>query len=546
MSHLYRCGAQSRCGIEKRWGVRNAVVWFACAIAVIAMNPYASAGPVGIGWTPFGTQTTAGYVAPDGKLILFDGGALGWTLRPAAYPHLLVPSAPIALLPQAAGASWPEVITISPTNKLVRIVNGGPVVPLLAAHNFPVGAHVELIRNGPQSIAVAVTGTGDLWCVDPATNVGHQINGPAESFPFGATISGVAAASKYHVFAVDQFGTMHYYFGAGAIWNSVAIAGGLIPGTPVAADVFPIGLPPGQKLNVAVIDPAGNLVMWSKSAGGPWQPPVVVATAQSPASPLEIGFSAFGPMLSTISAGGMWNVWFHASPGGWNHQPVGPGFSLGSPIACSPAVGTFFTVDPVGRLVCANWGGSSWSTGYAVPHLAYTPQLVSRQYIPNPELPPAKVTLKNPGADPLVVQIVDLFTPRQPPEEKIKANGEVTISLARESGGILEEVFLVPGPNGTLLEQTASHPVSAQQRFTLAVWSDRETYKVLPFKDAPKGAPKSVTEGFSRRSQVSLGVIPIPPGDLLQDGEQMDLMLITKRLKNPGAVVHFPKPVDQP
>jgi hypothetical protein len=37
-------------------------------------------------------------------------------------------------------------------------------------------------------------------------------------------------------------------------------------------------------------------------------------------------------------------------------------------------------------------------------------------------------------------------------------------------------------------------------------------------------------------------VIPVPPGELLRDGEQMDLVQITKRLKNPGAVVHFPKP----
>ncbi len=339
---------------------------------------------------------------------------------------------------------------------------------------------------------------------------------------------------------------MHYYFGSGATWTSVAIAGGLTPGTPVAADVFPIGLPPGQKLNVAAIDPAGNLVLWSKPAGAPWLPPMVIASGQSPGAPLEIGFGALGPMISTISAGGMWNVWFHVEPGGWNLQPVGPGFAMGAPVACAPSVGTFFTVDPIGRLVCANWSGSKWSTGYAVPQLAYTPQLVSRQYIPNPELPPANVTLKNPGADPLVVQVVDLFMPKQPPEEKIKSNGEVTIQLARESGGVLEEVFLVPGPNGILLEQTARHPIPPQQRFTLTVWADRETYKVLPFKDAPKGAPKSVTEGFSRRSQVSLGVIPVPPGELLQDGEQMDLVLTTKRLKNPGAVVHFPKPVDQP
>ena len=504
------------------------------------------AGPVSIGWTPYGEMTTAGYVAPDGKLILFDGGAAGWTPRTGTFPHALVPGSPMVLMPQAAGAIWPTVITVSAANRLIKVINGGAPPILIPAHNFPVGAQLELAHNGPQTLVLGVSGTGDLWSVDPATALGHQINSPMESFPFGASISAVAAGGQYHVFAVDHFGTMHYYFGNGGLWSSVAIAGGLIPGTPVAADVFPIGLPPGPKLNVAAIDPAGNLVLWTKPAGLPWSPPTVVATGQSPGAPLEIGNSSFGPMLSTISSGGNWHVWIHDPVSGWVDYPVGPGFWMGAPIAFAPAVGTFFTVDPVGRMVCANWTGMAWSTGYAMPLLAYTPQLVSREFIPNPQLPPAAVILNNSGADPLLVQIVDLFDPRQPPEETIPAGGQIEITLARESGGTLQEVFLIPGPGGVLIEQTASHPIPPQQRFTLAVWSDKETYKVLPFKDARKGAPKSVTEGFSRRTQVSLGVISVAPGELLQDGEQMDLVQLAKRLKNPGAVVHFPKPLSQP
>jgi hypothetical protein len=497
------------------------------------------AGPVGIGWTPHGALTTAGYVASDGKLMLFDGGAAGWTLRPGAFPHSLVPGAPIVLLPQAAGDLWPTVISVSPTNKLTRIVNGGVPEILLPAHNFPVGAHVDLVQNGPQGLVVCISSAGDFWSVDAVTNIGHKINSPMESFPFGSTVSAIAAGGQYHAFAVDSFGTLHYYFGAGAVWNSVALAGGLMPGSPVAADVFAMGLPALQRLNVTTIDPAGNLVLWSKPQGLPWNAPEVLAVGQSPGTPVEIGASTFGPMVSTISAGGNWNIWIHDAMAGWTDYLVGPGFFVGAPIACAPAVGTFFTIDPLGRLVCANWSGSAWSTGYAMPLLAYTPQLVSRELIANPELPPARVTLMNRGPDPLVVQIVDLFRPRQPQEEKIAAGAQVEIELARDSGATLEEVFLVPGPGGVLLEQTASHPIPPEQRFVLAMWSDKETYKVLPFKDAKKGAPKSVTEGFSRRTQVSLGVIPVPPGDLLEDGDQMDLMRIAKRLNNPGAVAPF-------
>lgn len=515
-----------------------------CLLSLAARSE--AAGPVNIGWVPFGGATTAGYIAPDGTLTLFDGGGSGWTLRSGVYPVSLIPGAPLALLPQAAGDLWPTVVTVSGTNKLTRIVDGGVPQTLLASQSFPVGASIKDIRNGPASIVAAVTGTGELWCVDPVSGVSHQISGPGEVFPFGAPVCGVAAASQYHLFAVDQYGTLQYYFGSGGSWTVVPIAGGLIPGTPVATDVFPLGPSPVQMLHVALVDPAGNLVLWSKPAGLPWQTPAVCASGLSPAAQLEIGYSAYGPMLSTISAGGDWNIWIHGHPGGWGHHLVGPGFLPGAPVACAPAVGTFFTVDPLGRMVCANWSGSSWSTGYAIPQLAYSPQLVSRQLLPNPPLPPAEVTLTNSGTDPLVVQIVDLFRPTQPPEEKIPANGSVQVSLERESGGTLEEVFLVPGPGGILLEQTASHPIPPRQRYTLTVWSDRETYKVLPFKGAKKGAPKSVTEGFSRRTQVSLGVISVPPGDLLNDGEQMDLILITRRLNNPGAVAHFPRPVDQP
>ena len=512
----------------------------------LLMSATAAGSPVGIGWTPFGLQTTAGYIAPDGKLILFDGGAAGWMPRLAPFPHAMVPGSPIVMLPQAPAAVWPTVITVSPANKLIQIVNAGVPQILLPAQSFPVGARLDLAQIGPQSLVFSVDGSGDLWGVDPATNIGQKINSVLESFPFGCSVSAVGAGTQYQVFAVDQFGTLHCYSGSGAVWSSVALAGGFIPGTSVAADVFAIGLPAVLRLNVAAIDPTGNLVLWSKASALPWSPPNVVAIGQSPGSPLEIGNSVFGPMLSTISSGGNWNVWIYEPLGVWTNQLVGSGFFLGAPIACAPAVGTVFTIDPLGRLVCANWTGSAWSTGYAMPLLAYTPQLVSREFIPDAPLPPASVTLINSGTDPLLVQIVDLFDPRQPPEEKIPAGGQVEVTLVRESGGTLEEVFLIPGPGGVLIEQTASHPIPPEQRWTLAVWSDKETYKVLPFKNARKGTPKSVTEGFSRRSQVSLGVIPIAPGELLRDGEHLDLVQIAKRLKNPGAVIHFVKPLSQP
>ncbi len=505
-----------------------------------------AAGPVGIGWTPHGNVTTAGYVAPDGRLILFDGGASGWIPRAGTFPHALVPGAPLVLLPQLPGQVWPTVVTVSAGNQLTQIVDGGVPQVLLPAVNFPVGAPLNLVRNEAQPNIMLVSGAGDIWSVDPVTSLGNKMNAPTESFPIGCTVSAVAAGGQIQAFAVDQFGTLHYYFGKAAVWNSMAIAGGLIPGTPVAADEFPIAVPPVKRLYVSAIDPAGNLLLWSKSAGAPWTPPAVIAKGQPPGSPLQLSHTTFGPMLSTIGSGGKWNVWVNTPPTGWKKHLVGVGYSTGAPIACAPGVGTFFTVDPLGRLISAHWNGKGWTTAYALLLLARSPQLVSREVVPNPPLPPASVTLLNTGSDPLVVQIVDLFDPRPSPDQKIDAGGKLLVSMTRDSGSTLEEVFLVPGADGLLREQKESHPIPPEQRYTLTVWSDKETYKVLPFKGAKPGAPKAVTEGFSQRTQVSLGVIPIPAGEQLRDGEQLDLVPITQRLKNAGAVIHFPKPGSAP
>ncbi len=58
------------------------------------------------------------------------------------------------MLPQAAGDLWPTVITVSPANNLLQIVNGGIPQVLLPAQSFPMGAHLEHVQNGPHRLVL--------------------------------------------------------------------------------------------------------------------------------------------------------------------------------------------------------------------------------------------------------------------------------------------------------------------------------------------------------------------------------------------------------
>jgi hypothetical protein len=115
--------------------------------------------------------------------------------------------------------------------------------------------------------------------------------------------------------------------------------------------------------------------------------------------------------------------------------------------------------------------------------------------------------------------------------------------LERDAGAVLEEVYLAPGPAGTLIERTETLPLPPRPRYSLVAWSDKVTYQYIDRrKNKPKGAPAD----FDRRSQVSLTVISVPPGDLLEEGDQFDILRLAKELKNPGAVRWFPKPQSTP
>lgn len=436
--------------------------------------------------------------------------------------------------------AWPGILTIGPMGKMLSIIDGSVVQVVVPPVNFPPGGHVEYLQIGPQGHAFSVDTQGRLWDVDVETNSAVLVEPAPGAFPPGASLAVLMDGTFPVVAAVNNASVMLAYGRTALGWVPVPVGAGFTPGTHIAAATLTTSL--GSEVHLAAVNWAGQLQLWTK-VGASWTVSTIPTVLLAPGSPVEIGHSSFGPLLSAIGADGIWHAWSYALPGGWSDTAIGPGYTLGAPLAILPERGTLFTVDAMGRLIVADFDARGWNVCYALPSMDFTPQLVSRRVIPNPDLPPAQVAFLNSSEEDLILQIVDQFEPRQPEEIKIPKRSEATRQLARDPGSTLEEVYLAPGPAGRLIQRMQTYPIPPQQRYTLVAWSDKVTYRYV---DNRKSQPQGILPSFDLKTHVSLGVIPIPPGPLLRDGEILDIPAIAKQTNNPGAARFFPQPVSPP
>ncbi len=496
-------------------------------------------GPGGIACLPAANGAAwAAHVGSDGKLQCFYGAAGAWKHRAIPLTASLIPGGPMAMFPSVG--AWPGILTVAPTGRLISIIDGSTVQAVSTSVAFPPGAYVKYLRIGPHGHAFAVDKQGRLWDIDIETRIGVMVEPASGAFPPGAPVAVLMDGPVPVVLAVNNASMLVAYGRLPGGWTATTIGSGYTPGTHVAAaNLTTLGPPQAY---ITAVNWAGQLQLWEKS-GLNWTLNTIPTVVLAPGSPVEIGHAAFGPLLSAIGSDGVWHAWSFVVPGGWTDAAIGPGYSLGAPMAILSDVGSLFTVDTMGRMMVAWFDPAGWHVSYALPSIDFTPQLVSRRIIPNPELPPARVSFVNSSEDDLVVQIVDQFQPRQPEEIKIPKRGEVVRPLARDAGGRIEEVYLAPGPLGTLIERTETYPIPPQQRYTLVAWSDKVTYRYI---DRRKNKPQGATPSFDLKTHVSLGVIPIPPGSLLSDGESVDLPAIAKQINNPGAARFYPQPVAPP
>jgi hypothetical protein len=486
-----------------------------------------------------GTAWTA-HINPKGQLLLFEGAADKWAHRAFEIGLPLVPGAPLVIV-EDPGSPLPKFVTVDPGGKLIEILGGQTVRALAPALAFVAGSHLATLRTPVGDALLAIDARGRMLEVDLNRGRVSLVEAHDSAFPPGAPIAVVNERGFTAAYAVDRHGTLIEYPRGPAAWGPASgAATGFVPGSSITAAVLPVF--GGAGITLAGVDWAGKLSIWKKTAAG-WAPDAVTSTLLSPGAPVALGMAAGGPIASAVGVDGSWLVWTYTPAGVWTPVTISTGFISGAPVLFDAASMTLFTTDIHGHLIASHYAGTKWGTYFLVPGLNFTPQLLSRRVIPNEPLPPAQVSLQNSGADELVVQVVDQAVPGQPAEMKVAPGGAAPVTLQRDSGAVLEEVYLVPGPLGTLIEQTQRFPIPPQQRYTVTAWSNKVTYQYI---DRRKEKPKGAVANFDLKSHVSLGVFPIPPGDLMADGSQIDVFREATLQRNPGAVLHYPRPAAPP
>jgi hypothetical protein len=370
----------------------------------------------------------------------------------------------------------------------------------------------------------------------------------------GAPVTIAGSRDRYR-FAVDRQGRLMQY--GSELGDSLSRPGGpaaelaaeLVPGSRVAATVAESAVGP-PTLYLAALRQDGGVLMLQRSGTG-WTERLAndirlphgsdLALFSSNALPAETLSSAALPgdggiRLSAITGDGAWRLW---RPRGadWVAETISEGFVGGGSVGFYSRGSVGFAVDRRGRLVAAEPFGERWRCCLCSPQFLVAPQLVSRRIVPNPAPGPARVILANSHDEELVARIYDRRAGRDPVEVSIQPGESWTIHADRDSGAVWEEVFLVPGPLGTLVEQVQQWPVPPQSLYEIVVYVNRVTSVYFDRTTNRSNVPDS-----AQTSLVSLGVFPLPPGPLLRDGETIDVYAQARRQGNPGAAAWYGRP----
>jgi hypothetical protein len=183
-----------------------------------------------------------------------------------------------------------------------------------------------------------------------------------------------------------------------------------------------------------------------------------------------------------------------------------------------------------------HWGfGCGWrleKIRIGLPPIFADYRFVSREVRPNPALPPAQVELTNSNTKELWVLVVDRLQGNGGLRVKLPPGKSTSVSLERDSGATLVEVFERGLPSGLVQRDELVTVLPPSPRY------DASVYELIVQSVAIDGTVRGGKGGKLEDVQHaprSVGWFELPPGDLLPDG-LLDAYAAAKAQQNPGQV----------
>lgn len=477
----------------------------------------------------------AAHIDGNGGLHMYNYRQDRWERMPANLQRGLVPGAPLVLR-SSPRARFPHVYSVDARGDLLEIADGqrihainDPGLPRLTG-----AAHLLGAPDPTEYRVYAVDTLGRVWDLGLQNRVHRLVESRRGLFEPGIPL-GILSAADDELFLIDRSGDLFRYAkSAGGSWgNPETIARGFQSGGYV--DAVRVSVAGGVPTRyVTAVDSRGRLRLLTSRARG-WLDEDVQGVVLPVGSPVGVAYDR-GLSLSAIHSDGRWRQW-RRSGGRWQDYLIADGFLSGAPVLFDSYGPRAFAVDRRGRLNSARYVGGRWQCALCMPGFAFAPQLVSRSVVPNPALTPANIEFVNSHSDPLVLKIADRRSPGKPKELTVAPGKSSQFRVDRDAGAVLKEVYLVPGPLGTLVEQVHQYPLPPKIYYDIVVYDNRVTSVFFDRTKNRTSKPDSV-----QRSRVSLGVFPLPPGELLREGDRVDAYQEAKHQDNPGAAASFGKP----
>lgn len=428
----------------------------------------------------------------------------------------------------------PTVYGVSTRGELLAVTNGREVRSVFAnrrdAPRFVRNTQLSSLDEG--RLILAVDDRSRCLLISGAD--GRFVDaGPFRSRAVpGSPVSAVHdLARRVHVFLIDGVGQLlQLSLQDNGGWSEEVLGRHYAPGGHVAVKQLEVA-GRARQIYLATVNSRGLMELFRE----PFRHAVTLGAGKFvPGAPLALSRKRGGELaLAAVDHRGALAEWVFA--GTWQKQEIEGGFAAGAPLWFDGQRAACFAINRQGTLISGFVSDGHWMChhcGVVAGLVGYVPPTIVRsELVPLETLPPVEIRLQNVHEEDLVIQWSDTRYPRVQPETlEIPAGGMIRRQVNRDAGAKRVETVRMQRLDGTLVEEVREYVLPAKPLYTLAVFENR-IQSVYIDRTGKDPTPGSVTKGLR-----SVGVFRLPPGELLRDGQVINVYEEAAARRNPGAV----------